>query len=201
MDFDLDKLADDLRNLPLLARDARPVPARQLPNLSSSHPAPGSKVPEGLDLDGIDTENDRQHAQHLTRLGQCVRVVLEEFPDLTGAPTRASWWEVSHWLLATMPTWCGDEWVVEWITTEVDAITSALRRTIDAQVDRTACPSCGVRLDAHTTDALMVATCPDCERVVAMRTRVSKRRWEELQRERLAARARHFLTTIGVIRS
>lgn len=150
--------------------------------------APTSTPPPGVDLDAIDVSHGKQHPHLLARLSQCVRVVVEEHPvsyvlPLLAEEAEVSWASECGWLVATADWWQTDEWCTQWIGAEVEGIHRTLWRLTEAQVDRLACSVCGVRLDAYTTDALMVATCPSCEAVVGMRPRLT-------DRQRADARAR-----------
>lgn len=86
----------------------------------------------------------------------------------------------------------------DWITDEVEGVEGdettkarvGIRRALTRLADdrrRDECPMCGVRLDAHTTDTLMVAMCPDCERVPGMRPRLLLTTRQAVERARRAA--------------
>ena len=164
--------------LPRLAAQAAPRhTGRGGHSASGVRTAPGSKPPPGVDLDAIDVSHGRQHPALLERLAQCVRVVLEERrrvdlwqPEPT-TEEEVSWASECRWLLATADWWTADPWCLEWVTTEVQHVRGKLSALLDRMVDPRTCDVCGVRLEAYTTDTLMVATCPECERVAGMRPR------------------------------
>lgn len=173
--IDLDQLAAHLGELPALALRAAPEAPRR--DGSGGRRTPSSRLPAGTDIGGIDTAHDRQHAGLLSRLSQCVRVVVEEHPQDYALPPlaeTATWRSESTWLLATMAWWSTDDWCTEWISTEINGpkgIWAALQRIIAGRVDPADCPICGRRADVYTSDALMVAECSDCQRVLGMRPR------------------------------
>lgn len=201
---DLDLLREHLAALPGLAEQAASGESDQTPAAIPHRPNPGSRTPGGLDLTHYDRTRGRQLPGLLVRLSNLVRTVCEEhnlwdLPSL-GPEGTETWAGEVAWLLYTMPLWSQHQYCREWIASEVDggpkSIHATLVRMIDAQVDPTVCGSCGVRLDAYTTDALMVATCPACRRVAGMEPRVSPRRWRELQAERRLANYRRLLGAI-----
>lgn len=172
-----------LAALPRLAAQAAPRhTGRGGHSASGVRTAPGSKPPPGVDLDAIDVSHGRQHPALLERLAQCVRVVWKEHPSRHLLPPVAvgdevTWASESAWLLETADWWMTDAWCAEWIERELlqpvkpKGILVRLSAMIEAQVDPRTCDVCGVRLEAYTTDTLMVATCPECERVAGMRPR------------------------------
>ena len=174
--IDLDTLARHLRDLPDLAERAAPVVASG--RVDRVVHTTGSRLPAGVDLHRIDVDHGRQHPDLLTRVSQCVRVVCEEHDVWTlpplGPEGTETWTSECGWLLTTLPTWSTDEWCTEWIGTEIDGprgVWSRLVRMVDASVDPTCCPICGVRVTAYGTRTVAVATCPECERVVGMKAR------------------------------
>lgn len=153
----------------------------------------GSQSPPGVDLDRLDSGREQPHL--LARLERCHRVVIEEAAGVHRLPLVAevtTWRNAVDWLLVTMAWWESDDWCLEWITTEADAITAALAKTIAAEPERIECPTCGRTPDATTSDMLMVAMCDACDRVVAMRERLTPRQ----RRERTMASARALLGKI-----
>lgn len=201
---DLDQLQAHLAALPELAERAASGESDQTPAAIPHRPNPGSRTPGGLDLTHYDRTRGRQLPGLLARLSNLVRTVCEEhnvwdLPSL-GPEGTETWASEVAWLLHTMPLWSVHDYCREWIASEVDggpdSIHAKLVRMIDAQVDRTRCGFCGVRLDAYTSDALMVATCPACRRVAGMEPRVGWRRWKELQVERRLANYRRLIGAI-----
>lgn len=162
-----------------LPRLARTPPPPQAPAARHT-PHPGPKLPPGADAALSRLDVDRQHPDQLARIGQCVRAVCEEagfdtLPDL--APEgHQTWASECAWLVDTAESWRDDAWCSEWIGTEVaDVERKLLSRAHRAErtTDK-ACPVCGVELTAYTTDSLMVACCPQCERVAGMRPRLTE---------------------------
>lgn len=175
-------LAEQIRHLPKLAHDAAQH------SIATTHggsdgtgirTAPGSKVPPGVDLDRLDLGRGRQWPHLLVRVGQCIRVVLEECPGLrdTGpdlAPEGSETWAGEcSWLLATMGTWWDDDWTRSFVESEVTAVGRKLRGKVERpDVDgRRRCSVCGSELVAYSSSTVDVAECRECERVVGMRAR------------------------------
>ena len=169
-----------LEALPKLAADTLARDHARSANAGRVHTTrTGSKPPPGVDLDHIDLSHGREQPALLARLGKCVRVVCEEvdmslLPDLC-EEGKESWTGECAWLIRTMPHWIADAWCTEWIDTE----TSTIERKLTARHDqitgptRRTCPTCRTPITAHTTDTLMVASCPHCERVAAMKPRLT----------------------------
>lgn len=175
-----------LAALPRLAAASAPR-NRRTPAGDGIRTAPGSKPPPGVDLDAIDMSHGRQHPHLLARLSGCVRAVVEErrradlwHPEPV-AEEDVSWATEVQYLLDTADWWTAESWCAEWVTTEVGVIHGKLTRKAEELVDSTKCPTCGGRVVAHTTDTLMVAQCPECERVVGMRERMTPRQRADAQ--------------------
>jgi hypothetical protein len=195
-----------LAALPRLAAQAAPRHTGRGGDSAGVRTAPGSKPPPGVDLDAIDVSNGRQHPALLERLAQCVRVVWEEHPSRHLLPPVAvgdevTWASESAWLLETADWWMTDAWCVEWIERELlqpvrpKGILVRLSAMIEAQADRFVCQVCGVRLEAHATDTLMVAMCPACERVAGMRPRLTERQRADAQAKAAGRMLRAILGT------
>lgn len=184
------RLAEHLAQLPgLAARTAPPAkdpdttPATTADDKSARfvRPDPGPRLPPGLNLAALDREIHRQHSvDQLARLGQCIRVVIEEVPEESGihrtfpalAPEGEQTWRTeTGWLLATMHWWATDAWCSEWITTEVEAIRTKLIERIERAGGWKRCALCGEEITTYSTETLDVAECRRCERVVSMRER------------------------------
>ncbi len=190
-------MADDLRTridqLPRLARDA--VWHDDSRAIRVTHRS-GSAAPPGVDLDAVDA--GREHGHLLLKLESCMRVVVREGGDvldigerrwvLPRVPEVASWRECCDWLLATADDWEPDDGCREWVETEVAGIERALQRTKAEKPTPAMCPICGRTPEAYATDELMVAECTDCERVVAMKPRLSEEQRREQGYRRLAAK-------------
>lgn len=200
-----------LAALPRLAAQAAPRQAGSSDPADGIHTAPGSKPPPGVDLDAIDVSRGRQHPALLERLSQCVRTVWEEHPARHQLPLMAvgdevTWASESAWLLDTADWWTTDPWCVEWIERELfnrakpKGILVRLSAMIEAQVDRFVCQVCGVRLEAHTTDALIVALCDRCDAVAGMRPRLTERQRADAQ-AKAAGRLLRAILDKGAVRT
>ena len=177
----MSRVVEHLAQLPGLAARTAPRPKDRGADLGGGDPARytkpeyGPRLPPGFELGRTAQQLDRQSADQLAKLSQCVRVVLEErddawhhLPDPGACPT---WRSEVAWLLTTHPWWSTNDWCSEWITTEVEVI----RDTLIARVERgngwTSCALCGGEITTYATEVLDVAECKRCDRVISMRER------------------------------
>ena len=193
----LDLIANQLRALPRLAQEAaqRTIDVSHNSDESGIRTAPTSRMPPGVNLDRIDLDRGREWPALLAQLGQCIRVVCQECPDVfpdgpqLSVEGRETWAGECTWLLATMHTWRKSGWCVEWIGTEVATIHRKLAGKIERKPTRDAanrmvhtCSVCGGTIEAYATEAIAVAECGQCERIIAMRARPRKQA-EAVQRQ------------------
>ena len=175
----MSRVVEHLAQLPGLAARTAPRTKDRGADLGGGDPARyakpeyGPRLPPGLDLGRTAQQLDRQSADQLAKLSQCVRVVLEErddawhhLPDPGACPT---WRSEVAWLLTTHPWWSTNDWCSEWIGGEVEAIRSVLIERIDRATGR--CAICGETITSYATETLDVAECRRCDRVVSMRER------------------------------
>ena len=177
----MSRVVEHLAQLPGLAARTAPRPKDRDIDLGGgdlaryTKPEFGPRLPPGFSLGTTDQQLDRQSADQLAKLSQCVRVVLEErddawhhLPDPGACPT---WRSEVAWLLTTHRWWSTNAWCVEWITTEVEAIRDTLIERVERGNGWTSCALCGGEITTYATEVLDVAECKRCERVISMRER------------------------------
>ena len=167
------QVEQDLARLPQLAARSTGQPATTARLRSAAH---GSRLPHGVNLDGIDLQRGREQPALLARLSQCVRVVCEEMPvDVYGdtpelsVEGRETWAGETDWLLATAHWWLTDDWTRQWITTEIDTIRRKLIRRLGHILGRHLCPVCAQQVDCNRMATLVIVECRHCDTVIAMR--------------------------------
>lgn len=174
-------VVEHLAQLPGLARRTAPRPKDRDIDLGGgdlaryTKPEYGPRLPPGFELGRTAQQLDRQSADQLAKLSQCVKVVLEErddawhnLPDPGACPT---WRSEVAWLLATYGWWSTNDWCVEWITTEVEEIRNTLIERVERRNGWTRCALCDGEITTYATEVLDVAECQRCDRVISMRER------------------------------
>ena len=177
----MSRVVEHLAQLPGLARRTTPRPKDRDADLGGgdlaryTKPEFGPRLPPGFSLGTTDQQLDRQSADQLAKLSQCVRVVLEERDDawhnLPDPGAHPTWHSEVAWLLATYGWWSTNDWCVEWITTEVEVIRDTLIARVERRNGWTRCALCDGAIGTYSTELLDVAECKRCDRVISMRER------------------------------